>query len=183
MLLTLRSVTIDNQLAKISKRIEARNIPVEIEPSHENNTVNNHLPLCLQHTTSLSSERRESNMVMRIRLLGLQELFALREQQSGESDGHGQASGNPENSLPCLGCSSHTEIGAGCEDVPKGVSLLQDTGHQTSCVDGAMFKSHSDGVSVNSSHEETEEGTDSEELVEGLGVDGRDLKQTHWRSC
>ena len=42
----------------------------------------------------------------------------------------------------------------------------------------AVLKRHGDGVSVNTSHEETEETTYSQELLESSSIDGSNLKKT-----
>lgn len=42
----------------------------------------------------------------------------------------------------------------------------------------AVLKCHGDGVSVHTSHEETEQASHSEELLEGAGIDGSDLEKT-----
>jgi hypothetical protein len=51
----------------------------------------------------------------------------------------------------------------------------------------AVLKCHGDGVSVNTSHEETKQTSHSQELLKGAGVDGSDLEKTkndhvkhHW---
>ena len=119
-------------------------------------------------------------MVVSIVLLGLQELLALGEQESRETDGDGETGGNPEDGLPGLSGTADSEVGAGSEHVAERVTLLKDTGHQTTGVDWAVFEGHGDGVTVDSAHEETEERTDSEKLLEGGGVDGCDLEETHF---
>jgi hypothetical protein len=42
----------------------------------------------------------------------------------------------------------------------------------------AVLKCHGDGVSVDTSHEETEETSHSQELLESCSVDGSNLKKT-----
>jgi len=120
-------------------------------------------------------------MVVSIVLLGFQELLGLGEQTSGKTDRDGEASCDPEDSLPCLCCTTDTKIGAGSEHISERVSLLQDTRHQTSCIDWTMLKCHGDGVTVDTSHEETEERSDGQELLKCLGVDGGNLEEAHFR--
>lgn len=108
--------------------------------------------------------------------------------------GHIPRTCNPENSLPAVCGATNTEIGTGCEDVPQGVPLLKDSGHETSGIDTekcqsvrhhwgdknlrAMLQGHSNCISIHAAHEQTKEAAHSQELLKCLAVDCSNLQHT-----
>lgn len=94
---TLRSVPFLQRAQLISAPREEYT-PVEIEPSHQNNAVNTHLPFLPKHFLGLSPEISGSDVLVPT-FLGLEELFALGEADADESDCNRDTSCSPKNSL------------------------------------------------------------------------------------
>jgi hypothetical protein len=69
--------------------------PVEVEPSHQNDTVNAHLPLLCKHPLRFSPEVNSRNILVAI-FLSLEELFALRKANTDETDSNRDASCCPK---------------------------------------------------------------------------------------
>ena len=59
--------------------------PVEVEPSHQNDAVNTHLPLLRKHSLRFSPEINSRNILVAI-FLSLEELLALRKANTDEAD-------------------------------------------------------------------------------------------------
>jgi len=152
-------------------------VRVEVEPGHEEDAVKTHAPLLLEHSLGLDPESTRCLSAL-ASLLGLNELLGFRECDADETNGNGESSTNPEDGLPRLHRIANTQVGTRSEHVSKGVSLLEDTRHKTTSIGGTVLKSHGDGVTVDTAHEETKKGADSKELLEGGGVDGGDLEKT-----
>lgn len=152
-------------------------VTVEVEPRHEDDAVNAHLPLLLEHDLSLSPESTSRNTLL-ARLLGLNELLGFREADTDEADSNGKSGSDPEDSLPALNGCTDTKVGACSTYVAERVTLLQDTGHKTTSVGWAILESHCDSVTVHTTHEQAEQTADSQELLEGCAVDCADLEQT-----
>ena len=142
---------------------------VEVEPGHEDDTVDAKLPLLPKHNLSLTPEVTSTDVFMAC-LLSLEELLALGEANSESTNTDRDTSTCPEYNLemllvpgsswmgempylPGFRLTTNSQICASSQDVSKRVTLLQDTGHQTSGIDGAMLKSHCDGVTIDTSHE------------------------------
>ena len=73
-------------------------IRVEVEPSHENNTVDGDLPLLGNHSSSISPEITRADFLMAI-LLGFKELLTFWEETTNDSDADGDSCCDPEDSL------------------------------------------------------------------------------------
>ena len=149
---------------------------VIVEPSHEDDAVNAHPPFFGQHMARLAEEGGRGDFGF-AGAFGFEELVGLRETDADETDGDGEAGGDPEDRLPGLGGAADAQVGASGEDVAERVALLQDAGHEASGVDGAILQGHGDGVTVDATHKQAEETPDGEELLEGGAVDGGDLEQ------
>lgn len=52
------------------------------------------------------------------------------------------------------------------------------TTHQTTSIDGAILEGHGNGVTVDTTHEQTEKGAHCQELVESGAIDGCNLEET-----
>jgi hypothetical protein len=152
-------------------------VGVVVEPGHEEDTVDTHAPLCLEHDLGLSPEGARC-LSLATCLLCLDELLRLGEADADKSDSNGETGSDPEDSLPCVGCSSNSQVGAGSEHVTERVSLLEDTTHETTSVGRAVLKCHGDSIAIDTAHKKAKQGADSQELVEGCRVDGGDLKKT-----
>ena len=59
--------------------------PVEVEPSHQNDAVNTHLPLLRKHSLRFFPEVNSLNILVAI-FLSLEELLALRKANTDEAD-------------------------------------------------------------------------------------------------
>lgn len=149
---------------------------VEVKPRHQDDTINGKLPLLGQHDLGLGPERTRADTLVP-RLLSLAELLRLGEQNTNAADGNGDPRRDPEHDLEGVGVAADTEVGARREDISERITLLKNTRHKTSCFDGAVLERHGDCVAIYTAHEETEEGSNSEELPEVLAVYRRDLEQ------
>ena len=154
-----------------------------------------HLPLFCEHNLSLSEKGTSGNMLVAI-FLGFEELLGFREADSDESNTNGDTGSSPENSLeyvismkfnpeasgathlPRLDTSTDTQVRTSSQNIAKSVSLLQYTRHKTSCIHRAMLKSHCNRITINTSHEQSEQTPHSQKLLEGRAVNGADLQQT-----
>lgn len=131
-------------------------LPIEIEPGHENNAVNTQLPLLSKHCSGFFPECTSSNILMAI-LFGFYELLTLREEAADYSNRNRDPSSSPEyclkrklivqyleaesvlTNLPSFRCASDSQISTSSKNIPERVALLQDATHKPSGIDWAMF--------------------------------------------
>jgi hypothetical protein len=66
--------------------------------------------------------------------LCLDELLRLRESDSNKSNKNGEAGSDPEDNLPAVGRVAYAKVGASSQNITEGVSLLQDTTHETTSI-------------------------------------------------
>ena len=88
-------------------------------------------------------------------LLRLDELFGLREEHSNDPDSERRTSADPEEDLIRIGCSTFRGEGkgeGGCEEVAERVTLLKDTGEETTSFDGNGLETHCDCITPYSAH-------------------------------
>lgn len=74
------------------------------------------------------------------RSLPLSKLLTLRKPDSNQSHSNTQSRRNPKYRLPRLRRSADAQVGARCTHVAEGVALLENSGHETSRVYGAVFE-------------------------------------------
>ena len=110
-------------------------VGVEVEPSHEEDAVDDHAPLSLQHDLGLGPESTRSLVLLLAQLLCLDELLGLGEANTDKTNEDGEASTDPEDNLPGVGLTTDTKVGASSENITERVTLLENTRHQTTCVD------------------------------------------------
>jgi hypothetical protein len=79
-------------------RNDTGNLPVEVEPSHENNTIDTHLPLFSEHAFGFAPECACGDMFVAV-LLGFKKLLALWEADTDKTNGNGYSCCCPKNSL------------------------------------------------------------------------------------
>lgn len=72
--------------------------------------------------------------------LPLSKLLTLGKPDSNQSHSNTQSRRNPKYRLPRLRRSADAQVGARCTHVAEGVALLKNSGHETSCVYGAVFE-------------------------------------------
>lgn len=171
-------------------------VRVVVEPGHEHNAVDDHLPFLPQHGLGLLPECTRRHMLSGF--LSSDELLRLWEQATDETGCERESGGDPEDRLPGLRRTSDTKIGASREDETERVTLLQNSAHQTTGIDAencvsirtqkrlfdlgceslrAVLKSHGDGISIYTTHKQAKKGTNSEKLLEGCAVDGGNLQK------
>lgn len=111
-----------------------------VEPSHEDYAIDTHLPLLTKHDLGLLPK---CGGIPGLALLAcfpsLDELLGFGEKNANEADADGDARADPKHHLPAVGFASDAEVGACCADVTEAVSLLEDAGHETSGINGAVF--------------------------------------------
>lgn len=145
-----------------------------VEPSHENDTIDAHLPLLTEHNLSLLPEVR-SMATSLASLARLNEKLRFREAHADQADSDRKSSSDPEDSLPCLDVATHTEVCTSRADIAEGVALLENTRHETSSVHGTVFQCHSNGITVDTAHEKAEQRPNSKELLKRPAVDRSNL--------
>lgn len=106
---------------------------VVVEPGHEEDTVDAHLPLGAEHGAAFLPEGARTCRLL-AGLLGVDEDLGFGEAETNETDTDREASSDPEDSLPRLGGATNTEVGTGGDNVAKGVALLHDAGHETASI-------------------------------------------------
>jgi len=88
-------------------------------------------------------------------LLRLDELLGLGEEDTDEANGEGSASTDPEEDLERVGCGTlggESKGKCGGEEVTEGVTLLEDTGEETTSFDRNGLETHSDCVTPDPTH-------------------------------
>lgn len=78
-----------------------------VEPSHENDTVDAHLPLLTEHNLGLLPEVR-SMATSLASLARLNEELRFREAHADQANSDGKPSCDPEDSLPCVDGAAHS---------------------------------------------------------------------------
>lgn len=164
-----------------------------VKPRHEDDAVNAQLPLLFEHVLRLSPERRRSCMLL-ASFFRFDEQLRLGEADANEADTDGQASGNPEDSLPALNTATDAEVCACSTNIAKRVALLENAGHKTTSVCRTVLKRHCNSVAISvdivlallvwmcrwknihSTHEKSKQTSDSQELLERMTVDRRYLQ-------
>ena len=130
-----------------------------------------------EHFAGFSPKSRGGGLALSF-TLGTNELLGFGEEEADDSNSNGQSGADPEDGFPGLGRASDTEIGTGGDDITERVTLLEDSRHETSSIDGTVFESHGNGVAIDTTHEETEERANSEKLGKGGAVYGCNLEKT-----
>lgn len=108
-------------------------VTVKVEPCHQEDTVDTHAPLFLQHLLRLGPESTRS-LARFASFLCFDELLRLRKENTNEADGDREASADPKYRLPGFDGIADTQISTRGENVAEGVTLLKDTAHQTTSV-------------------------------------------------
>ena len=113
-------------------------VGVEVEPGHEEDAVNDHAPLALQHDLSLSPESARSRLRLAL-LLCIKELLGFGEANADKTNEDGETGTDPEDSLPGVCRVTYTQVGASGENITERVTLLEDTRHKTTSVDTGII--------------------------------------------
>lgn len=108
-------------------------------------------------------------------LARLNEQLRFREAHADQADSDGKSSGDPEDGLPCVDGAAHAEVCASRADIAERVALLENTRHETSSVHGTVLQCHSNGITVDTTHEKAEQRPNSKELLKRRAVDRGDL--------
>lgn len=159
-----------------------RCVRVKVEPRHQHDTIDAKPPFLGQHLLTLPPESASPALLMQLRMFllmfaGCDELWGLGEESTNQTDTDREAGTDPEDSFPGIGTATDTEVATGGDHIAEGIALLKDTGHKTSSVCWAIFKSHSDCRAVDTAHKEAEEGSNSQERSERGRVDRCNLKE------
>lgn len=103
-------------------------VGIEVEPGHQEDAVDDHAPLSLEHDLSLRPE--STAWLLRVQLSLFfrgDELLRLGEGDAYEADNDTESCANPEDRLPGVGAATDTQVGAGSKDISETVTLLKDT--------------------------------------------------------
>ena len=140
---------------------------------HEQDGVDAEEPVLLEHLAGLVQE--DPGLVLPLRAasgslgLGTKEDLALREERAEDTREGRDAGGAPEEGTPgLLGLGDKVEVDDGGDEVADGVALLEDARRETTRLDGQVFESGGGGQAPDTTHGDTKEGADGEELLEGL---------------
>ena len=141
--------------------------------SHEQDGVDAEEPVLLEHLAGLVQE--DPGLVLPLRAasgslgLGTKEDLALREERAEDTREGRDAGGAPEEGTPgLLGLGDKVEVDDGGDEVADGVALLEDARRETTRLYGQCLEGGRGSHTPDTAHGDTEDGADTEELLEGL---------------
>ena len=138
----------------------------KVEPSHEENEVDQQQPMLAQGHLALRDERPSDVPLCLAHGLSLAEGHRLGEGQSEQDDQHRGTRAEPEEWPPPMARGVHE---APREDrrkqIPKGIALLQHAGDDTARRLGAVLERRGGGIAVESAHGDAEQGPHGQELL------------------
>lgn len=103
-------------------------VGVEVEPGHQEDAVDDHAPLSLEHNLGLRPEGTAWLLGVQLSLLFRgDELLRFREGDANETDKDTESCADPEHCLPGVCAATNTQVGAGSKDISETVTLLEDT--------------------------------------------------------
>lgn len=149
----------------------------KVETGHEQNQVDQQQPVSLNRNLTLRHERcRNTTTHFRARLLTTTESLRLRQTQTEGNDQDGRARREPIQRAPSMGGSiDQATRKRSCKQITKSITLLQQTGDDTTSLGRAVLESSSSSVTVQTAHGDTEEGTAGQELLIGLAESAAQL--------
>src|SRR5215471_12487653 len=142
----------------------------EVEPSHEKDEVYKKDPMSFQDDFAL---RDEGGCDIASTLLsGFHSIFkglGLWQAETKDDNQDRWASREPEEWSPTVaGCVDQRTGKGGCEQITKGVTLLQHAGHDATSLLRAIFESCGGCVSIEATHGNSKQRTNGQELFIGL---------------
>lgn len=149
--------------------------------SHKEDTIDTHHPVQFHHLLGLLEEHLR--LCGRIQptgplgSLGAQKHLTLRQHGPHTSCEQGNTGSCPEKTAPAS-CNHRykLQVDASGEEVAYGVPLLENTASNTTGFDGKILKGSGCGEAPNTTHANTKEGADCEELAESLDEASTELE-------
>lgn len=137
--------------------------------------------MALQHFLGLVEE--DARLVRRrlapcaLGLLGADEDLALGQEEADECRERGEASRTPEERAPGRRRLRHErQVNDGGEQIADGIALLEDARREATDLDGQVFERSGCCETPDTTHRNTEEGAEGEELLESLDKARAELK-------
>ena len=148
----------------------------EIESGHQQDGVYAQQPMVLEHLLDFVEEDARLGLsglfgVFHPLLSSAEEDFALGKKGSQQAGEGGDAGAGPEQCAPG-GVGNEVQVDHGGDEIADSISLLHDTAGKTTSLDREVLEGGGGGQAPDASHTDTEETSDSEELMEGLNVTG-----------
>lgn len=145
----------------------------EVESSHQEDEVNQQEPVPLQRNLALGDESACQTALLCSECLSGPESMGLGQAQPESNDQNWWARAKPVQRPPTVRGGVDETAGEGCcEQVSKGVSLLEHTGNDTSGSFWAVLEGGCGSISVESAHGNTEKSTHSKKLTVSLSKPG-----------
>jgi len=160
-----------------------RTVGHEVKTCHQQNHVNDHEPVNLDGFAGFSQEWVWNDT--RLSLHGFSQLLLLecislwkqssRDCDDGRNTGCEPVHGSPLVALRVSQCSGENDS----KQVAKSVTLLKQTGNETLSSWRTVVKGQSSSITVNTTHDDTEHGSHTQELLKSLDEGASNLNSTH----
>ena len=134
--------------------------------------------MTLQRNLALRQERSSNATAhLRARLLSSTESLRLTQEQAEDDNKNRGTSRKPIKRTPSVrGRINERASKSRGEQVSKGITLLQQTGDNTTRLGGTVLESGGSCITIQTSHGNTEEGATGQELFVGLAEAGAQLE-------
>lgn len=125
--------------------------------------------MTLKSHLAFGNEGRRDTRLAFTKGLPAPEGLSLRQAKTEENDQHRRAGAEPEEGPPAVGggVDEAPRKGRG-KQIPEGVTLLEHTGDDTAGLFGAVLECGRGGITVQTAHGDSEQGTAGQELPIGL---------------
>lgn len=142
----------------------------EVETGHEQDKVDQQQPVALKRDLTLGHEGcSDTTTHLGTRLLTTTESLRLGQTQTERDDQQRRASSEPVQRTPAMrGCIDETARKGRREQIPKSITLLQQTRDNTTCFGRAILERSSRSVTVQTTHGDAKDSAAGQELLVGL---------------
>jgi hypothetical protein len=154
-------------------RVEVlRAVGEEVESGHQQDGVDGQHPMVLEHLFDFVEEDAGLGLsgldgVVPLLLPGTKEDLAFWKKSAQDGGESGDTGCSPEECTPS-GVGNEVEVDYGGDEVTDSVSLLHEAAGKTTSLDGEVLEGGGGSQTPDTSHADTEETSDGEELLEGL---------------
>lgn len=149
----------------------------KIESSHQQDHVDQKQPVSLQRNTTLGDKCTGKTALLLADSLSCTEGIGFGQAKSEEDDENWRTSSKPEKGSPAVrGGVYEATCECSREEITKCVSLLKHSRDDTTSCLGAILQSCGRRITIKSTHGNTEQRADSQELLECLTEAGAQLK-------
>ena len=150
----------------------------EVEASHEENQVYQQQPMTFQRHFAFSNERPPDISTLVPDELTLLERIGFWQTETEDDEQNRRAGTEPIQRTPAVRRSIDKTPRKCCrQKVPKSVSLLQHTRNNTTCRMRAVLQSRRGGITIQTTHRDTEQRSTGQELLVGLAEARAELQR------